>query len=208
MSIQLADRSIKYPTGVCENLLVKINKFIFRVDFVVLEMNENELVLIILRRPFLAIDRAVIDVHEGKLSLRVGNETVTFNIRKSIKSKYSHDDYLHCANLTAKHIREQWVDTIDHDGEWMEAEEGRDSDELKELPEHLKYAFLQEDNKLPVVISSMLSATEKASLLEVLRNHKGAITWSITDIKWIDSSSCTYKIIMEDEFKPSIQHQR
>ncbi|GJT22538.1 hypothetical protein Tco_0892475 [Tanacetum coccineum] len=97
---------------------------------------------------------------------------------------------------------------IDHDGEWMEAEEGRDSDELKELPEHLKYAFLQEDNKLPVVISSMLSATEKASLLEVLRNHKGAITWSITDIKWIDSSSCTYKIIMEDEFKPSIQHQR
>ncbi|GJR65819.1 DNA-directed DNA polymerase [Tanacetum coccineum] len=48
MSIQLADRSIKYPIGVCENILVKINKFIFLVDFVVLEMDEDELVPIIL----------------------------------------------------------------------------------------------------------------------------------------------------------------
>ncbi|GJV43394.1 hypothetical protein Tco_1427930 [Tanacetum coccineum] len=47
--------------------------------------------------------------------------------------------------------------------------------ELKELPEHLEFAFLHEDNQLPVVISSALSATWKASLLEVLRNHKGAI---------------------------------
>ncbi|GJT18276.1 hypothetical protein Tco_0876982 [Tanacetum coccineum] len=76
--------------------------------------------------------------------------------------------------------------------------------ELKELPEHLEYAFLQEDNQLPVVISSALSATEKASLLEVLRNPKEAIALSIADIKGIDSSFCTYKIIMEDEFKPSV----
>ncbi|GKB46698.1 DNA-directed DNA polymerase [Tanacetum coccineum] len=91
MSIQLADRSIKYPIGVCENLLVK---FIFLIDFVVLEMDEDELVPIILGRPFLATARAVIDVHEGKLSLRVENETFTFNIGKSMKCKYSHDDYL------------------------------------------------------------------------------------------------------------------
>ncbi|GKF00364.1 DNA-directed DNA polymerase [Tanacetum coccineum] len=71
MSIQLADRSIKYPIEVCENLLVKVNKFIFSVDFVVLEMDEDELVPIILGRPFLATARAVIDVHEGKLSLKV-----------------------------------------------------------------------------------------------------------------------------------------
>ncbi|GJR10013.1 DNA-directed DNA polymerase [Tanacetum coccineum] len=71
MSIQLADQSIKYPIGVCENLLVKINKFIFPIDFVVLEMDKDELVPIILGRPFLATARAVIDVHEGKLCLRV-----------------------------------------------------------------------------------------------------------------------------------------
>ncbi|GJS10784.1 DNA-directed DNA polymerase [Tanacetum coccineum] len=73
MSIQLADRSIKYPIGVCENLLVKVSKFIFPVDFVVLEMDEDELVPIILGRPFLATARAVIDEqwvdtvnHDGK----------------------------------------------------------------------------------------------------------------------------------------------
>ncbi|GJT09187.1 reverse transcriptase domain-containing protein [Tanacetum coccineum] len=80
--------------------------------------------------------------------------------------------------------------------------------ELKELSEHLEYAFLQENNQLLVVISSALSATEKTRLLEVLRNHKGVITWSIVDIKGIDSSFCTHKILMEDEFKPSVQPQR
>ncbi|GJS88904.1 reverse transcriptase domain-containing protein [Tanacetum coccineum] len=94
MSIKLADRSVKYHIGVCENLLVKTNKFIFPVDFVVLEMDEDELVPIILGRPFLATSRTIIDVHEGKLSMRLGNKTVTFNIRKSLKSKYSRNDYL------------------------------------------------------------------------------------------------------------------
>ncbi|GJU92439.1 hypothetical protein Tco_1304862 [Tanacetum coccineum] len=65
-----------------------------------------------------------------------------------------------------------------------------------------------ENNQLPVVISSALSTDEKTKLLEVLRNHKGAIAWSIADIKWIDSSFCTHKILMEDEFKPSVQPQR
>ncbi|GJV42171.1 retrovirus-related pol polyprotein from transposon 17.6 [Tanacetum coccineum] len=80
--------------------------------------------------------------------------------------------------------------------------------ELKELPEHLEYAFLQENNKLPVVISSALSTIEKSRLLEVLKNHKGVIAWSMADIKGIDSSFCTHKILMEDEFKPSVQPQR
>ncbi|GJS54393.1 retrotransposon protein, putative, ty3-gypsy subclass [Tanacetum coccineum] len=80
--------------------------------------------------------------------------------------------------------------------------------ELNELPKHLEYAFLQEDNQFQVVISLTLSTDEKTRLLEVLRNHKGAIAWSITDIKGIDSSFCTHKILMEDEFKPSVQPQR
>ncbi|GJS38497.1 zf-CCHC domain-containing protein [Tanacetum coccineum] len=122
MSIQLADRSIKYPIGVCYNLLVKIRKFIFSVDFVVLEIDEDELVLIIFGRPFLATARAVIDVYEGKLSLRVESETVTFNIGKSMKSKHCRDDYLYYADHTAKLVHEQWVNTVNHDGEWTEEE--------------------------------------------------------------------------------------
>ncbi|GJZ40562.1 reverse transcriptase domain-containing protein, partial [Tanacetum coccineum] len=80
--------------------------------------------------------------------------------------------------------------------------------ELNELPEHLEYAFLQGEDPLPIVISSALSAHEKTKLLEVLKNHKGAIAWSIADIKGIDSSFCTHKILIEDEFKPTIQPHR
>nr|GEX52269.1 protein NYNRIN-like [Tanacetum cinerariifolium] len=59
-----------------------------------------------------------------------------------------------------------------------------------------------------VVISSALSTVKKARLLEVLKNHKGAIAWSIADIKGIDSSFYSHKTLMEDKFKPSFQPQR
>ncbi|GJU55252.1 reverse transcriptase domain-containing protein [Tanacetum coccineum] len=94
-----------------------------------LEMNEDELVLIILGWPFPATTRAIINLHEGKLSLRVGSETVTFNIRKSMKSKHSRDNYLYCADHTAKLVQEQWVDTVNHDGKWNDEEE-EDSNEV------------------------------------------------------------------------------
>nr|GEW65630.1 hypothetical protein [Tanacetum cinerariifolium] len=135
MSIQLADRSIKYLIGVCEDLLVKINKFIFSVDFVVLKMDENELVLVILRRPFPASTRSVIDVHEGRLSLRVDNKIVTFNNGKSMKSKCSRDDYLYCVDHTTNLIREQWVDTVDHDEEWIKTEDEGDLDKVEDSME-------------------------------------------------------------------------
>nr|GEX06088.1 hypothetical protein [Tanacetum cinerariifolium] len=96
--------------------------------------------------------RAMIDVHEGKLSLRVGSETVTFNIGKSTKSTNSRDDYLYCANHIIKLVKEQWVDTIYHDGEWVNTNDNAPKNrpkpsiskppelELKELPEHLEGA--------------------------------------------------------------------
>ncbi|GKA27548.1 hypothetical protein Tco_0713716, partial [Tanacetum coccineum] len=79
--------------------------------------------------------------------------------------------------------------------------------ELKELP-HLEYAFLQEDDQLSVVISSALTTDEKTRLLEVHQNHKRAIAWSIANIKGINLYFCTHKILMEDEFKPSVEPQR
>ncbi|GJW20130.1 hypothetical protein Tco_0030752 [Tanacetum coccineum] len=74
--------------------------------------------------------------------------------------------------------------------------------ELKKLPEHLEYAFLQGDEQLLVVISSILFAREKTELLEVYKSHKRSIAWSITDIKGIDSSFHTHKILIEDVVKP------
>ncbi|GKB16594.1 reverse transcriptase domain-containing protein [Tanacetum coccineum] len=80
--------------------------------------------------------------------------------------------------------------------------------ELKDLPSHLEYAFLEGTNKLPIIISRELKDEEKAALLKVLKSHKRAIAWKISDIKGIDPRFCTHKILMEDDFKPAIQHQR
>ncbi|GJY23844.1 reverse transcriptase domain-containing protein [Tanacetum coccineum] len=80
--------------------------------------------------------------------------------------------------------------------------------ELKDLPSHLEYAFLEGTDKLPVIISKELKDEEKAALLKVLKSHKRAIAWKISDIKGIDPRFCTHKILMEDDFKPAVQHQR
>ena len=76
ISLQLADRSIKYPRGVIEDVLVKIDKFIFPADFIVLDMDEDEKIPLILGRPFLAMGRTLIDVQQGKLVLRVEEDEV------------------------------------------------------------------------------------------------------------------------------------
>ncbi|XP_062100691.1 uncharacterized protein LOC133806615 [Humulus lupulus] len=77
--LQMADRSIKYPRGIIEDVLVKVDKFIFPADFIVLDMEEDT-IPIILGRPFLATGRALIDVQKGELKLRVQNKVVTFKV--------------------------------------------------------------------------------------------------------------------------------
>ncbi|GJS82343.1 reverse transcriptase domain-containing protein [Tanacetum coccineum] len=80
--------------------------------------------------------------------------------------------------------------------------------ELKDLPSHLEYAYLEENDKLPVIIAKGLKDDEKEALLKVLKSHKRAIAWKITDIKGIDPHFCTHKILMEDDYKPTVQSQR
>ncbi|GKB76226.1 reverse transcriptase domain-containing protein [Tanacetum coccineum] len=80
--------------------------------------------------------------------------------------------------------------------------------ELKDLPPHLEYAFLEGTDKLPVIIAKDLKDEDKTALLKVLRSHKRAIAWKISDIKGIDPKFCTHKILMEDNVKPTVQHQR
>nr|GEW62681.1 reverse transcriptase domain-containing protein [Tanacetum cinerariifolium] len=80
--------------------------------------------------------------------------------------------------------------------------------ELKDLPPHLEYVFLEGDNKFPVIITKDLSMEEKTALITVLKSHKRAIAWKLSDIKGIDPKYCTHKILIEDDFEPAIQHQR
>ncbi|GKG21165.1 hypothetical protein Tco_0383760, partial [Tanacetum coccineum] len=79
---------------------------------------------------------------------------------------------------------------------------------LKDLPPHLEYAFLKGDDKLPVIIAKDLSVEEKAALIKVLKSHKRAIAWKLSDIKGINPEFCTHKILTEADYKPEVQHQR
>nr|GEV02849.1 reverse transcriptase domain-containing protein [Tanacetum cinerariifolium] len=80
--------------------------------------------------------------------------------------------------------------------------------ELKELPSHLEYAFLEDSNKSPVIIAKNLKVDEKEALINVLKSHKHDIAWKIYDIKGIDLRFCTHKILMEDDYKPAVQSKR
>ncbi|XP_021971690.1 uncharacterized protein LOC110866847 [Helianthus annuus] len=92
MSLSFADRSVKYPRGVIGKLLVKVDKFVFPIDFVVLDMEADERVPIILGLPFLRTAKAIIDVFNSKISLRAGDEIVTFEIDRAMQHPSGSDD--------------------------------------------------------------------------------------------------------------------
>ena len=80
LSLHIANRSLTYLQGIIEHVLVKVDKFISQVDFVVIDMEEDKKAPLVLGRPFLATKRALIDVENGELSLRVGDNQVKFNL--------------------------------------------------------------------------------------------------------------------------------
>nr|GEU52689.1 hypothetical protein [Tanacetum cinerariifolium] len=199
MILELADRSMTQPAGIAEDVFVKVGKFHFPTDFVVVDYVVDPHVPLILGRPFLRTRQAFIDVYGEELTLRIDDEAITFNVGQTLK--YSYND--------AESINQ--IDVIDVACEEYVQESSIDEPpklELKELPSHLEYAFLEGTDKLPVIISKELKDEEKSALLKVLKSHKRAITWKISDIKGIDPHFCTHKILMEDDFKPVVQYQR
>ena len=91
MTLQLTDHSIKKPFGVVEDVLITVDKFIIPIDFVILDFEADLNCLVILGRPFLNTGRALIDVHEGKLTLRAGNESIEFHMSKMLKYPFDNE---------------------------------------------------------------------------------------------------------------------
>ena len=85
MTLQMADRTLAHPEGILEDVLIKVRKFIFPVDFVVIDIEEDKQVPLLLGRPFLTTGAAWIDVKKGELTLRVGDEAMHFNLNHSLK---------------------------------------------------------------------------------------------------------------------------
>ncbi|GKB58254.1 putative reverse transcriptase domain-containing protein [Tanacetum coccineum] len=86
LTVELADRSVKYPKGIAENVLVGIGKFVFPVDFIIPNMPEDIKVPLILEIPFLSTVHAKIDVYKRKITLRVGKERIVFTSVKPTSS--------------------------------------------------------------------------------------------------------------------------
>ncbi|GKB59415.1 reverse transcriptase domain-containing protein [Tanacetum coccineum] len=142
----------------------------------------------------------MIDVFNKKISFKVRNETMMFDIKKSMKFSTPEDDECLSVDLI-DNVVSDLVKEIHPSTE-------KQPPKLKELPSHLEYAFLNNNQEFPVIISSLLNSLEKESLLKVLTQHKAALAWKVADIKGINPSFCTHKILMEDNFNPVVQPQR
>ncbi|XP_016173110.1 uncharacterized protein LOC107615570 [Arachis ipaensis] len=105
MSLQMADRSLKIPNGIVENLLVKIGEFIFPTDFIILDMKEEGHSSVILGRPFLAIARAIIDVEKGEMTLRVHDEKMIINVFKAMQHPLEKE----------KHMRVEMIEEVEEE---------------------------------------------------------------------------------------------
>nr|GEU93352.1 reverse transcriptase domain-containing protein [Tanacetum cinerariifolium] len=92
MTLELADRSITRPKGVSEDIFVKVGKFHFPTDFVVVDFEANLRVPLILGRSFLRTGRALIDVYREEITLRVNDESVTFNLNQTMRYSSTYDD--------------------------------------------------------------------------------------------------------------------
>ncbi|GKC20022.1 reverse transcriptase domain-containing protein [Tanacetum coccineum] len=297
MVLELADRTISKPLGIAENVFVKVGKFYFPVDFVILDFVADPRVPLILgrpflRRPFLSTAHALIDVYEGEIILRHDDQSLVLKCGDTPTISYDNFESVKRIDLIDATCAEYALKILDFtesgdstsiildpppftpfEGsemlfeqeieEFLENDESLNMDlneyfnddegdviyleslledlnddpfsqfippkfkkqinnvesvktsieeppdlELKDLPSHLEYAFLEKDNKLPVIISKDLKDDEKVKLIEVLKAHKSALAWKISDIKGIDPKFCTHKILMEDDYKPVVQMQR
>nr|GEX94172.1 reverse transcriptase domain-containing protein [Tanacetum cinerariifolium] len=262
MTLKLMDRSISRPVGVADNVFVKVGSFCFLADFVVVDFDADPRVLRILRRSFLKIERALIDVYEGELTRRVGKEAVTFNLDQTLRYVTNYDamsvNRINLIDGACKEYSQEVLGfsmsgiptpstepTISNSFPTLTPFE--DSDflleetdaflaiddepisskideqlkvvepthekysideppviELKDLPPHLEYAFLEGDDKFPIIISKDLKDEEKTALIKVLKSHKQALAWQLSVIKGIHPEFCTHKILMEDDFKPAV----
>nr|GEU67360.1 reverse transcriptase domain-containing protein [Tanacetum cinerariifolium] len=280
MTLELADRSISRPIGVAEGVYVKVGKFHFSTDFVVIEFDADPRVPLILGRSFLKTRRALTDVFEVELTLRVGKEAITFNLDQTSRYSANYNDNsinridvieMACEEYsqevlgffdgiasgnptpyydlivsttssaltpfknsdfflekvdaflaleddpTSPEVNQTYVDSegdillleaflnddpllplpnqenylteVCKELKIREAKSDKSSIdeppqvELKDLPPHLEYAFLEGDDKLSVIIAKDLSVEEKTALITVLKSHKRAIAWKLSDIK-------------------------
>ncbi|XP_072087299.1 uncharacterized protein [Arachis hypogaea] len=206
----LADKNIISVVGIAKDVLVSIKGLIFPIDFYILEMPPNDSgrpSSILLGRPFLKTSRFKLDAFSGTYSFEIDGRTVSFNLDEAMKHPTENHDIFRCDiidEIMAK-VHQETVDeknmvqgaSVEKPPEYAEntlpppvlpdnqvPSHGLNM-ELKLLQPHLKYAYLEDNQKLPVIAKELTSQQEER-LLNVLRRNKKAIGWSLTDIVGIN----------------------
>ncbi|KAJ8775284.1 hypothetical protein K2173_020288 [Erythroxylum novogranatense] len=193
-----------------------------RTDFIVCDIEEDAEVPIILGRPFLATGRVLIDVEKGELTMRaILNDSLMHALTDdpltaalTTLNEFDEEENLEYINLldAGSSLRpfRQVIEPLNNSKDEVAKPsiEVPPELELKQLPHHVKYAYLGENSTLPVIVSIKLTNVQEEKLLRVLKGHKRAIGWTLVDIKGISPLFCQHKIILEEEFKPSVQPQR
>ncbi|XP_021767611.1 uncharacterized protein LOC110732000 [Chenopodium quinoa] len=204
ITLQLADRSIKIPKGKVEDVPLRVGKFVIPVDFIVLDMDEDATIPIILGRPFLDTSGAMIDVKSAKISLKIGEEAVEFDLNEEkigapSKKVKLYEDLLDgsiegsyekiCMGISSQDAL-QVASTKEGKGVPMV--------ELKPLASHLRYEFFGPSSTYREIVSASLSESHTQVLCDVLRKHQGALGYTIDDLKGISPALCTHHITLEE----------
>ncbi|XP_023740671.1 uncharacterized protein LOC111888795 [Lactuca sativa] len=116
MAIHLANKMVMFPRGICEDLLIKVDKFVFPTYFIVLDMEEDHQVPIIIGIPFLSTACAIVVVQESKLTLQVGDDSVTFGVDRAMKPSRLRDDTIFTVDTFEELMEKELV-------EWKEDKE-------------------------------------------------------------------------------------
>nr|GEW43318.1 hypothetical protein [Tanacetum cinerariifolium] len=205
------DRLITHPKGVIEDVFVKVGKFHFPTEFIVVDFNADPRIPLILGRSFLRISRALIDVYGEEITIKVhivksSSPTLT-SFRESDFLLAEIKDFLNDDSIPTRIENSVY----DLEGDILFLEKLLNEDPFQLPPMDLKLA---KDSKEKSSVEELpeLELKEYRLILKtlkyVLKSHKWAIAWKISDIKGIDPRFCTHKILMMDDYKPAIQSQR
>nr|GEV02358.1 hypothetical protein [Tanacetum cinerariifolium] len=220
MTLELSDRLLSRPVEVAEDVYVKVGSFHFSTDFVVVDFDADPRVPLILRRSFLKTGRALIDVFKANYNEMMAKRIDVIDM--ACKEYFDFlleevDAFLAIEDdPTSLEVDQSYLDPerdilileafLNDDPSLPPSNQGNylPEVELKDLPPQLEYAFLEGDDKFPVIIAKDLSVEEKTTLITVLKSHKRAIAWKLSDIKGIDPEFYTHKILMEEDFEPAV----
>ncbi|RDX62511.1 hypothetical protein CR513_59143, partial [Mucuna pruriens] len=218
MTIQLSKRSVVQPLGILEDVLGQVNDLIFPTDFYVLDMEDEASrkgFSLILGRPFLMIAKMKIEVYVGMLSMEFGDNLhptehhSLFGIDMIDKLVEEHTQLDPCSDEMPSFV--EIINVLDCAASVVRAVESIEMSEvpnLKPLPSHLKYDYLDDHQQFPVIIANNLHQEQEEKLLQVLRDHKKAIGWKLSDLPRISPSIFMHRILLEEEARLIKQQQQ